>query len=105
MGGAISTSYFGNDLHWAINDLWQTVTGLGSNPASASITDLAKSADLDIGGEVLRVTKTMVVCASAVSAPTIGSLCTADGVEFMVGSFSTSADGLSYTIELADPTT
>lgn len=105
MGGAISTSYFGNDLHWAINDLWQSVTGLGSNPVSASVTDLAKSADLDVGGEVLRLAKTMVVCASMVSAPVIGNLCTVDGTEFMVGSFSTSADGLSYTIDLADPTT
>lgn len=105
MGGAISTSYFGTDLHYMINDLWVSVTGLGSNPVSALATDLATSADLDIGGEVFRLTKSLVVCASAVSSVTIGSLCTLNGTEFMIAQFSTSTDGLSYTLDLADPTT
>ena len=105
MGGAISTSYFGTDLHYMINDLWVSVTGLASNSVSAVATDLANSADLDVGGEVLRLTKSIVVCASAVSTVNIGNLCTLDGKEFMVAQFSTSTDGLSYTLDLADPTT
>ena len=105
MGGAISTSYFGTDLHYMINDLWASVTGLASNPVSALASDLGTSSDLDVGGEVLRLTKSLVVCASSVSAITIGSLCTLDNKEFMVAAFSTSTDGLSYTIDLADPTT
>jgi len=43
--------------------------------------------------------------ASAISAPTIGSLCTVSGTERMIGGFSQSTDGLSYTIELAEITT
>jgi len=105
MGGAISTSYFGTDLHYMISDLWVSVTGLASNPVSAVATDLGTSADLDVGGEVFRLTKSLVVCASAISAVTIGNLCTLDGQEFMIAQFSTSTDGISYTLDLADPTT
>lgn len=105
MGGAISTSYFGTDLHYMINDLWVSVTGLASNPVSAAATDLGTTADLDVGGEVLRLTKSITVCASAVSTVTIGNLCTLDSKEFMIAQFSTSTDGLSYTLDLADPTT
>ena len=105
MGGAISTSYFGTDLHYMINDLWVSVTGLASNPVSAIATDLATASDLDVGGEVFRLTKSLVVCASAVSTVTIGSLCTLENREFMIAQFSTSTDGLSYTLDLADPTT
>jgi hypothetical protein len=105
MGGAISTSYFGTDLHYMISDLWVSVTGLATNPVSAAATDLATASDLDVGGEILRLTKSITVCASMVSAPAIGSLCTLDGNEYMVAQFSTSTDGLSYTLDLADPTT
>jgi len=105
MGGAISTSYFGTDLHYMISDLWVSVTGLASNPVSAVATDLGTSADLDVGGEVFRLTKSLVVCASAISAVTIGNLCTLDGQEFMIAQFSTSTDGISFTLDLADPTT
>jgi len=105
MGGAISTSYFGTDLHYMISDLWVSVTGLASNPVSAVANDLATAADLDVGGEVFRLTKSLVVCASAISAVTIGNLCTLDGQEFMIAQFSTSTDGISYTLDLADPTT
>ena len=105
MGGAISTSYFGTDLHYMISDLWVSVTGLASNPVSAVATDLGASADLDVGGEVFRLTKSLVVCASAISAVTIGNLCTLDGQEFMIAQFSTSTDGISFTLDLADPTT
>ena len=105
MGGAISTSYFGTDLHYMISDLWVSVTGLASNPVSAVATDLGTSADLDVGGEVFRLTKSLVVCASAISAVTIGNLCTLDGQEYMIAQFSTSTDGISYTLDLADPTT
>lgn len=105
MGGAISTSYFGRDLSYMINDLWTSVTGLGSNSISASLTDLATSSELDVGGEVFRITQSMVVCASAISAPTIGALCSVSGTERMVAGFSLSADSLSYTIELAEITT
>lgn len=105
MGGSISTSYFGTDLHYMISDLWTSVTGLGTNAVSASATDLGTAADLDVGGEIFRLTKSITVCASMVSAPAIGTLCTLDGVEYMVAQFSTSTDGLSYTLDLADPTT
>lgn len=105
MGGAISTSYFGKDLSYMINDLWTSVTGLGANAVSASITDLATSSELDIGGEVFRITQNMVVCASAISAPSIGSLCSVNGTERMIAGFSLSTDSLSYTIELAEITT
>lgn len=105
MAGAISTTFFGRDLDYMVADLYQTVTGLGSNTVSASVTDLATSSELDVGGEVFRITQSMVVCASAISAPTIGSLCTISGEERMVAGFSLGADGLSYTIELAEITT
>ena len=105
MGGTIQTSYFGIDLTYMIGDLWTAVTGLGTNTASASVTDLANASELDVGGEVFRITQSMVVCASAISAPTIGSLCTINGEERMVAGFSYGSDSLSYTIELAEITT
>jgi len=105
MGGSIQTSYFGIDLTNMIGDLWTAVSGLGSNTISASVTDLVNSSELDVGGEVFRITQNMVVSASAVSTPSIGSLCVVSGVERMVGGFSISADGLSYSIDLAEITT
>lgn len=105
MGGAISTSYFGTDLSYVINDLWTSVTGLASNAVSASVTDLATSSELDVGGEVFRITQSLVVCAGVVSAPSIGSLVTLSGEERMIAGFSLSPDGISYTIELAEITT
>lgn len=105
MGGTIQTTYFGIDLTYMIGDLWTAVTGLGTNTASASVSDLANSAELDIGGEVLRITQNMVVSASAISTPSIGTLCTVSGVERMVGAYSVSPDGLSYSIDLAEITT
>lgn len=105
MGGAISTSYFGTDLTYVISDLWTSVTGLGTNAVSASVTDLATASELDVGGEVFRITQSLVVCASVVSVPTIGGLVTLDGEERMIAGFSLAADGISYTIELAEITT
>lgn len=105
MGGSIETSYFGVDLTNMIGDLWVSVTGLGTNTTSASVTDLAQASELDVGGEVFRITQNMVVSASAVSVPVIGSLCTVSGVERMVGAFSASPDGISYSIDLAEITT
>lgn len=105
MGGSIDTSYFANDLTNMIGDLWTAVTGLGTNTASASVTDLVQASELDVGGEVYRITQNMVVSASAVSTPSIGSLCTVSGVERMVAGFSTSSDGVSYSIDLAEITT
>lgn len=106
MAGAIDTSYFSNDLSFAINDLYTVVTGLGSSAVSASVTDLTYSSELDIGGEVVKVTQSMVVMASAISTPiTIGSLITVGTAERMIASYQQSADGVSYTIEVADPTT
>lgn len=105
MGGSISTSYFGTDLNYMIADLWQSVTGLGSNAVSASVSDLATTSELDVGGEVFRITQSVVVCASMVSAPVIGSLCTVSGIERMIAGFSESTDGLSYNIDLAEITT
>jgi len=105
MAGTIQTSYFSTDLQFMIADMFQTVTGLASSPVSASVTDLTTSSQLDIGGEVFNITQGLVVLASAISAPVIGSLCTVSGVERMIGGFSQSTDGLSFTIELAEITT
>lgn len=105
MAGAISTSFFTADLRQMINDLYTTVTGLGSNAVSASITDLAYATDLEVGGEVIRVSQSFVVDATAVSVPTIGSVITIGGVERMIANYSTAPDGLSYTIDIADQTT
>ena len=105
MGGLIQTSYFSTDLNYMIIDLWQSVTGLGSSAVSASVTDLAVSSELDVGGDVFRITQSVVVCASMISAPIIGNLCTVSGIERMVAGFSQSTDGLSYTIDMAEITT
>ena len=105
MAGTIDTSYFRTDLQFMIADMFQTVTGLATAAVSASVTDLTTASELEIGGEVFRVTQSVVVLASAISAPTIGSLCTVSGVERMIGGFSQSTDGLSFTIELAEITT
>ncbi len=105
MAGTIDTSYFRTDLQFMIADMFQTVTGLASSSVSASVTDLTTASELEIGGEVFRVTQSVGVLASAISAPTIGSLCTVSGVERMIGGFSQSTDGLSFTIELAEITT
>lgn len=105
MAGAISTSYFTADLRQMINDLYATVTGLGSNPVSASITDLTYATDLEIGGEVIRVSQSLVVDSTAVSVPVIGNVITVEGEGRMIANYSTGADGLSYTIDIADQTT
>lgn len=105
MGGSIQTSYFSTDLNYMITDLWQSITGLGSSAVSASVTDLAVSSELDVGGDVFRITQSVVVCASMISAPVIGNLCTVSGIERMIAGFSQSTDGLSYTIDMAEITT
>lgn len=105
MGGSIQTSYFSTDLNYMITDMWQSVTGLGSSAVSASVTDLAVSSELDVGGDVFRITQSVVVCASMISAPVIGNLCTVSGIERMIAGFSQSTDGLSYTIDMAEITT
>lgn len=106
MAGAIDTSYFANDLTYAINDLYTVVTGLGTSSVSASVTDLTYSTELDIGGEVVKVVQSLVVKASTVSSPiTIGALITVGSAERMIASYQQSSDGVSYTIEVADPTT
>ena len=105
MAGAISTSFFTADLRQMINDLYTTVTGLGSNAVSASITDLSYATDLEVGGEVIRVSQSLVVDSSSVSVPQIGSVITIGGVGRMIANFSTSPDGVSYTIDIADQTT
>jgi hypothetical protein len=105
MAGTISTSYFATDLTYMIQDLYQTVTGLGSSSVSASVTDLTNASELEIGGDVFRITQSLVVLASSISVPSIGLLCTVSGVERMIGGFSQSTDGLSFTIDLAEITT
>jgi hypothetical protein len=69
MAGSIPTSYFATDLSSMIQDLYQSVTGLGSSSVSASVTDLTTASELEIGGEVFRVTQSLVVLASGISAP------------------------------------
>ena len=88
-----------------INDLYTTVMGLGSNAVSASITDLSYATDLEVGGEVIRVSQSLVVDSSAVSVPQIGAVITIGGVGRMIANYSTSSDGVSYTIDIADQTT
>ena len=105
MAGAISTSFFTADLRQMINDLYTTATGLGSNAVSASVTDLAYATDLEVGGEVIRVSQSLVVDSSAVSVPQIGSVITIGGVGRMIANYSTSPDGVSYTIDIADQAT
>ena len=105
MEGNITTAYFTSDLRQMIGDLYTTVTGLGSNAVSASITDLAYGSDLDVGGEVIRVSQSLVVDATTVSVPTIGNTITIGGVSRMIANYSLSSDGLSYTIDIADQTT
>ena len=105
MAGNISTSYFATDLQNMIGDLYTVVTGLGSNAVSASITDLTYATDLEVGGEIIRVSQSLVVDATAVSVPVIGNVVTIGGVGRMIANFSTSSDSLSYTIDIADQTT
>jgi hypothetical protein len=69
MAGTIDTSFFSTDLQFMIADMHQTVTGLGSSAVSASVTDLTTASELEIGGEVFRVTQSLVVLASGISAP------------------------------------
>lgn len=106
MGGRLDTSILSTDLSELISDLYSVVTGLATNAVSASVTDLAFSSELEVGGEVYTITQTLIVKSSAISAPpSIGSLCTIDGVERMVARYTSSADGVSYNIDVADITT
>lgn len=106
MAGALQTTYFSNDLTYAIADLYTVVTGLATNPVSASVTDLTFSSELDIGGEIIKASQSLVVKTSTISIPiTIGTLITVGSDERMITSYQQSSDGLSYTIEVADPTT
>jgi hypothetical protein len=105
MAGAISTSFFTADLRQMIGDLYTVVTGLGSSAVSASITDLTYATDLEVGGEIIRVSQSLVVDATAVSVPVIGNVVTIGGVGRMIANFTTSSDALSYTIDIADQTT
>jgi hypothetical protein len=106
MAGTIDTTYFSTDLTNMIGDLYTVVTGLGSSAVSASVTDLTIAQELDVGGEILRVTQSMVVPSSAISSPvTIGAYITVGTAERMIAGFQQSADGVSYTIDIADPTT
>ena len=106
MAGRLDTSIFQTDLSEMISDLYTSVTGLGSNAVSASVTDLSFDATLEVGGDVVTITQTLIVPASGISAPpTIGSLCTVGDTERMVARWSISADGVSYNIDVADITT
>jgi hypothetical protein len=105
MAGTIDTTYFSTDLTNMIGDLYTVVTGLGSSAVSASITDLTYATDLEVGGEIIRVSQSLVVNATAVSVPVIGNVVTIGGVGRMIANFTTSSDALSYTIDIADQTT
>jgi hypothetical protein len=105
MAGTIDTTYFSTDLTNMIGDLYTVVTGLGSSAVSASITDLTYATDLEVGGEIIRVSQSLVVDATAVSVPVIGNVVTIGGVGRMIANFTTSSDALSYTIDIADQTT
>ena len=106
MAGRLDISVFGTDLTELISDLYTVVTGLATNAVSASVTDLAFTSELDVGGEVYTITQTLIVPVSVVSAPpVIGSLCTVGGTERMVARWSISADEVSYNIDVAEITT
>ena len=106
MAGRLDIAVFGNDLTELISDLYTVVTGLATNAVSASVTDLAFASELEVGGEVFTITQTLIVPASAISAPpTIGSLCTIGSTERMVARYTESADGVSYNIDVAEITT
>jgi hypothetical protein len=106
MAGRLDTAVFGTDLNELIRDLYTVVTGLATNSVSASVTDLAFTSELDVGGEVYNITQTLIVPVSVVSAPpVIGSLCTVGGTERMVARWSISADEVSYNIDVAEITT
>ena len=106
MAGRLDIAVFGTDLTELISDLYTVVTGLATNAVSASVTDLAFTSELDVGGEVYTITQTLIVPASVVSAPpVIGSLCTVGGTERMVARWSISADEVSYNIDVAEITT
>jgi hypothetical protein len=106
MAGTIDTTFFANDLNFMIGDMFTVVTGLGSSAVSASVTDLTVASELDIGGEIIKVTQSLTVPASAISSPvTIGALITVGTAQRMIAGFQQSVDGVSFTIEVADPTT
>jgi hypothetical protein len=106
MAGRLDIAVFGTDLNELISDLYTVVTGLATNAVSASVTDLAFTSELDVGGEVYNITQTLIVPASVVSAPpVIGSLCTVGGTERMVARWTISADEVSYNIDVAEITT
>ena len=106
MAGRLDIAVLGADLTELISDLYTVVTGLATNSVSASVTDLAFTSELDVGGEVYNITQTLIVPVSVVSAPpVIGSLCTVGGTERMVARWSISADEVSYNIDVAEITT
>jgi hypothetical protein len=106
MAGRLDIAVFGTDLNELISDLYTVVTGLATNAVSASVTDLAFTSELEVGGEVYNITQTLIVPASVVSAPpVIGSLCTVGGTERMVARWTISADEVSYNIDVAEITT
>jgi hypothetical protein len=106
MAGRLDTTVFGADLTELIGDLYTVVTGLATNAVSASVTDLAFTSELEVGGEVYNIAQTLIVPVSVVSAPpVIGSLCTVGDTERMVARWTISADGVSYNIDVAEITT
>jgi hypothetical protein len=106
MAGRLDTTVFGADLTELISDLYTVVTGLATNAVSASVTDLAFTSELEVGGEVYNIAQTLIVPVSVVSAPpVIGSLCTVGDTERMVARWTISADGVSYNIDVAEITT
>ena len=105
MAGSIDTTYFLSDLNGMIKDLHLSVIGLGSNAVSASASDLTTATNLDIGGEILRITQSLVAPASSISATTIGMLCSVSDTERMVAGFSKSTDGVLFPMKIVDITT
>jgi len=106
MAGRLDTTVFGTDLTELISDLYTVVTGLATNAVSASVTDLAFTSELEVGGEVYNIAQTLIVPVSVVSSPpVIGSLCTVGDTQRMVARWTISADGVSYNIDVAEITT
>lgn len=104
MSGLLDTSILETDLSGMINDLYASVTGgQVSGTASASLTDFQFASELEIGGEVYNITQTLIMKESSFSTePLVGDAIFVDGQNRMIARWSLSADGVSYSIDIAD---
>lgn len=107
MGGLLDADVLKADLTGMIGDLYADITGLtSSGTIEASVTDIGFEAELQIGGDVFTIKQTLIVRADEVTtAIAVGNLVQVDGTERMIGRYTLSSDGVSYTIDVVDVTT